>query len=135
MVTPMSPSSSMSLLTSLISGMLLIVIFSDVNNTAEITCNASFFAPWGIISPLSGLPPFITNALFMMVRFVERQLVLFSSPVVTVAVILIVIAWIIVIATAIVLIIVIATAIVLITIFAWRSAVFNAVKIDVFLKL
>src|SRR5665213_1886018 len=122
----------MSLLTSFISGILLIVIFSDVSKTAEITCNASFFAPWGIISPLSGLPPFITNALFMMVRFVERQLVLFSSPVVTVAVILIVIiAWIIVITAAIVLIVVITAAIVLIGVFAWVSAVFNAVKIDV----
>src|SRR6185312_1858899 len=124
----------MSLLTSFISGILLMVTFSDVNNTAEITCNASFFAPWGIISPLSGLPPFITNALFMMVRFVKRQLVLFSSPVITISVILIiVITRVIVIATAVILI-VITTPVILVIVFARRSTVFNTVKINIFFE-
>jgi hypothetical protein len=32
---------------------------SSVNNTAQITCSASFFAPCGINSPLRRLPPTI----------------------------------------------------------------------------
>ena len=51
----------MRFLTSLISGTLSIVTSRDVSNVALITCNASFFAPWGTISPLSGLPPSIMN--------------------------------------------------------------------------
>jgi hypothetical protein len=42
--------------------MLLISTFSAVSNTAQITCNASFFAPCGITVPLSLLPPTISNA-------------------------------------------------------------------------
>ena len=51
----------MSLLTSMISGMLLIVTFSGVSNTAHKICNASFLAPCGLISPLSRMPPSILN--------------------------------------------------------------------------
>src|ERR1700761_7802495 len=46
--------------------MLLMVTFSSVSNTADITCNASFLSPCGVISPFSGLPPIISNALDML---------------------------------------------------------------------
>ena len=50
------------------SGMLLIVTFSLVNSTAEITCNASFFAPCGMISPFNGFPPIISNAFIYLIK-------------------------------------------------------------------
>ena len=49
--TPISPSNSISRFTSRISGILVIVIFSGVSKTALMICNASFFAPCGMISP------------------------------------------------------------------------------------
>ena len=46
---------------SIISGILLIVTFSGVNKMAHRICNASFFAPCGVISPLRLMPPSILN--------------------------------------------------------------------------
>ena len=59
--TPKLCSNSINFNTSLISGMLLMVTGSAVNNTAQMTCSASFFAPCGMISPFSLCPPSISN--------------------------------------------------------------------------
>ena len=55
--TFISANNSINRFTSRISGILLIVTFSGVSNTALMICNASFFAPWGMISPFNFLPP------------------------------------------------------------------------------
>src|SRR5690606_40407428 len=65
--TPKFPNSLISLLTSIISGILVIVTFSGVKSTAHNICNASFFAPWGVISPFNCIPPSILNV--PMLRF------------------------------------------------------------------
>ena len=35
----------------------------DTEKKAQITCNASFFAPWGTNSPFNRLPPITSNLL------------------------------------------------------------------------
>ena len=45
----------------MISGILVMVTSSGVNNTALMICKASFFAPCGMISPFSFLPPLTSN--------------------------------------------------------------------------
>ena len=51
----------MRLLTSRMSGMLLMVTGSLVSSVAQMTCRASFLAPCGVMVPLSGCPPSMMN--------------------------------------------------------------------------
>ena len=60
--TPISRKMTISLFTSSMLGMLDIVTGWEVSNTAQTICKASFLAPCGTSSPLSGLPPIISKA-------------------------------------------------------------------------
>ena len=57
----MSHSNWMRLFTSRMSGMFWIVTASWVSRVAQITCSASFFAPCGVMVPLSRCPPSMMN--------------------------------------------------------------------------
>src|SRR6478752_4430991 len=71
------------------SGIFEIVILPLESRTALMTWSASFLAPWGVISPLSRLPPVTSKAFiqyFFLVNILRSRLVSFflefSSPVV-----------------------------------------------------
>jgi hypothetical protein len=51
----------MSFIISLIAGIFEIVTSSAVSKVAQIICNASFFAPCGVISPLQAVAAFNTE--------------------------------------------------------------------------
>jgi hypothetical protein len=68
MLTPKFSKSVISLLISIISGILLIITFG-VKRTAHKICKASFFAPCGVISPLDGCPS-ILKFHMVVVRFI-----------------------------------------------------------------
>ena len=75
--TPMSCNKRMRLLTSRMSGMLVILTGSDVSSTAAITSRASFLAPCGVMVPCSWCPPSIINDSISVVVYVLRRCVVY----------------------------------------------------------
>ena len=47
---------------------LSLLTFSLVSKTAQMICKASFFAPWGVMSPFSCLPPVTSKIAIFLVQ-------------------------------------------------------------------
>ena len=61
---------------------------SAVSNTALMICNASFLAPWGMISPLSRLPPFTSKYMGLfkaLFEFLRTAIVIITALIAVVA--------------------------------------------------